>query len=241
MKSSRSIMGIIPSLILALGVAAGGYFISQTLYNSKVALNTAEAKGLAERRVTADRANWAVYFTVPGASREEVPEMYKKAEAHQKIIKELMLAEGLTENEIEIGIIDYSNKEYRDEDQNVVDQKHWLTGSISVETEKVELIKKLRGSVNKLIAQGIDIANRAPSYHFTKLNEIKPEMLKEAARNARLAANEFAENAGVEVGRIRSATQGGFFVIDVGENHGDTRKVEKNVRVVTRIEFYLSK
>lgn len=45
--------------------------------------------------------------------------------------------------------------------------------------------------------------------------------------------------AAPKVGRIRSATQGAFIVIDVGEDSGDTSKLEKNVRVVTRIEFYL--
>ncbi|MGB0993425.1 MAG: SIMPL domain-containing protein [Akkermansiaceae bacterium] len=232
---------LLPAALIAAGIALAGYFASQTLYNAKVALNTAEAKGLAERRVTADRANWTVYFQVSGKSRDDVPQLYKDAERQQGVIMQLLKDEGLPENEMKTGIIDYSSKEYRDEDQKIVDEKHWLTGSISVETENVEIIEKLRGSVNKLIAQGYDITNRPASYHFTKLNDVKPEMLKEAAKNARIAANEFADNAGVKVGRIRSATQGAFFVVDIGESHGDTRKIEKNVRVVTRIEFYLSK
>jgi hypothetical protein len=72
------------------------------------------------------------------------------------------------------------------------------------------------------------------------LNEIKPDMLKEAAQNARIAAAEFAENAGVKVGKIRSATQGAFFIQDEGSSSGDTRKVDKNVRVVTTVEFFLT-
>ena len=65
-------------------------------------------------------------------------------------------------------------------------------------------------------------------------------MLSEATRNARIAANEFAKNAGVKVGRIRSAYQGGFSIRDVGDDYSDTGKIEKNVRVVTTIEFYLT-
>ena len=65
-------------------------------------------------------------------------------------------------------------------------------------------------------------------------------MLREATKNARIAANEFAENAGVKVGGIRSARQGGFIIRDVGENYGDTKKIEKDVRVVTTITFYLT-
>ncbi len=84
------------------------------------------------------------------------------------------------------------------------------------------------------------IQNGLPTYRFTKLNEIKPEMLREATKNARLAANEFADSAGVSVGRIRDARQGSFYIRDAGQEYGDTQKIEKDVRVVTTITFYLT-
>ena len=64
-------------------------------------------------------------------------------------------------------------------------------------------------------------------------------MLQEATKNARIAANEFASNAGVKVGGIREARQGGFIIRDIGEDYGDTKKIDKDVRVVTTITFYL--
>lgn len=227
-------------LFVAVGLALGGYFIGQTMYNAKVAINTAEAKGLSERRVLADRANWNIGYTVKGATRSEIPDLYKQAESHQQTILSLLKEKGFDDNEIEIGVLDYKYKEYRDENKKLVDQKHMLIGTISVETQKVELVSKVRTAISKLIAQGINIENKAPTYHFTKLNEIKPDMLREATKNARIAANEFAENAGVKVGGIRNARQGGFNVRDVGERYEDTKKVEKDVRVVTTITFYLT-
>ena len=65
-------------------------------------------------------------------------------------------------------------------------------------------------------------------------------MLREATKNARIAASEFAENAGVDVGGIRSARQGSFVVRDAGMEYGNTTKIEKDVRVVTTITFYLT-
>lgn len=227
-------------LFLAFGIAVGGYFIGQTMYNAKVALNTAEAKGLAERRVEADRANWQIILRATGKRRDEIPDLYKKSEKNQQTIIKLLKENGFDESEIEIGVIDYIYEEFRDESQILVDQKHQLVGSIGVETDKVRLVSKVRANVNKLIAQGIDIENEAPTYRFTKLNEIKPDMLREATKNARIAANEFAENAGVSVGGIRSATQGSFYIRDAGEDYGDTTKIEKDVRVVTTITFYLT-
>ena len=73
-------------LFVAIGLAIAGYYISQTLYNAKVALNTAEVKGLAERRVLADRVNWSIYYKVTGTSRDEIPSLYQKAEENQQTI-----------------------------------------------------------------------------------------------------------------------------------------------------------
>jgi len=225
---------------IAIGMSLGGYFIGQTMYNARVAINTAEVKGLAERRVEANIANWNVKYLVTGKSKNELPKLYEQSEKNQKIIVDLLKENGFENSEITIGVIDYTYKEFRDEDQKLVDEKHQLVGSISIETNKVNKVAKVRANLNKLIAQGVDIVNKPPAYRFTKLNEIKPDMLREATKNARIAANEFAENAGVSVGGIRSARQGGFIIRDAGVNYGDTKKIEKEVRVVANIIFFLN-
>jgi len=231
---------LLPALLVSIGIAAAGYFVGQTMYNANVGINTAEVKGLAERRVEADRAYWKIQYTVSGADRGAISELYERSKADQSRIVSLLLESGFDETEVSPGVVDYKRMEFRDDDQNLVDEKYLLNGSIEVETNKVQLVSSARSKLNELIALGIDIRNNAPAYYFSGLNDIKPEMLKEATTNARLAANEFASNAGVQVGGIRSARQGGFIIRDVGENYTDTVKIEKDVRVVTTITFYLT-
>lgn len=228
------------AFLIAAGMAAGGWFVSRTLYNSQVAINVAEVKGLAERRVEADCAFWKIQYAVTGTDREALPRLYEQSQADQKKIVALLLESGFDQAELSPGVIDFSTEEFRDENQRLVESKVQLTGSIDVETQKVRKVAEVRAKLNSLVAQGLAITNNAPAYHFTKLNDIKPEMVKEATTNARIAANEFAENAGVEVGRIKSAQQGGFLIRDVGEEYGDTKSIEKEVRVVTTITFYLT-
>ena len=241
MNERRPTYNLVPALLVALGIAAAGYFIGQTMYNSKVGINTAEVKGLAERRVEADRAYWRIQYTVSGKDKGPISELYEQSKSHQEQVIELLLASGFEESELSPGVINYKRLEFRDEDQNLVEEKVLLVGSIEVETSQVRLLATARSKMNELISRGIDITNNAPAYYFTKLNDIKPDMLKEATTNARLAANEFAANAGVEVGGIRNARQGGFIIRDVGEDYEDTKKIEKDVRVVTTITFYLTK
>ncbi|PJE78296.1 hypothetical protein CI610_02771 [invertebrate metagenome] len=231
---------VISSLFIALGVAISGYFISETLYKSKLALNTADVRGLAERRVEADTAYWSIQYTVAGKNKSDIPGLYKESEQDQEKIISLLKSSGFTEQEIIPGIIDYRKQEFRDENQKLVEEKYLLVGAIEVQTKKVRLVSKVRAKLNVLIAQGLNIQNNAPDYHFTRLNNIKPNMLKEATMNARVAANEFAKNAGVKVGGIRIARQGIFEIRDAGESYSDTRKIEKDVRVITNITFFLT-
>ena len=231
---------LLASLLLALGLAGAGYFIGKTMYNANVGVNTAEVKGLAERRVVADRAYWKIQYTVTGMDKTEIAKLYEQSEAAQNRITALLLESGFDASEIVPGVINYQTQEFRDENQKLVEVRYHLFGSIHVETSKVQLVAEVRSKLNKFIAQGLDIQNNAPAYHFTQLNTIKPEMVKEATTNARIAANEFAANAGVHVGSIRDARQGGFVIRDVGEEYGDTRTIEKDVRLVTTITFYLT-
>jgi len=75
---------ILAPLLLAIGIALAGYFISHTLYNSKIALNTADVKGLAERIVESDSAFWTIQYTVTG-NKKQISRNYMKI---QKKIKE---------------------------------------------------------------------------------------------------------------------------------------------------------
>ncbi|BBA32551.1 uncharacterized protein sS8_0586 [Methylocaldum marinum] len=231
---------LLATVMLSLGIGVAGYFVGQTLYNAKVGINTAEVKGLAEKRVEADLAHWQIRYTVSGSGTTPVSELYEKSEADRARIVSLILESGFEDAEVSPGVIDYEKKEFRDDKQTLVEERHELVGSIDVETRKVRLVSEVRSKLNRLIAQGLDIQNDAPTYHFTKLNEIKPEMVKEATMNARVAANQFASDAGVKVGGIRDARQGGFVIRDVGEEYGDTKRIEKDVRLVTTITFYLT-
>lgn len=228
------------SLMLAVGVAVAGYFVSQTLYKFKIALNTAEVKGLAERRVEADTCYWSIKYTVTGKDMTEMVNLYEASQADQTKIIALLKDNDFLEDEIKPGVIEHIHKEFRDGNNNLVEERYLLVGEIEVQTNKIHQVAKVRAQLNKLTAQGLDITNNPPAYHFTKLNDIKPEMLKEATKNARIAADEFAVNAGVKVGRIQSARQGGFTICDIGEEYGDTKKIEKDVRVVTNIVFFLT-
>lgn len=232
---------LVAAICLAIGIAAAGYFIGQTLYNSRIGVNTAEVKGLAERRVTADLAIWRIQYSVTGDDTTDMGDLYARSEREKREIIAALTASGLTDDEIRPGVVDYRRMEYRDDSQRLVEARRILSGTVEVETGRVDLVAPARARLNQLVARGIDLVNSPPGYYFTRLNDIKPEMVREATTNARIAAGEFAMNAGVSVGSIRDARQGNFVIRDAGSEYGNTSKVEKDVRVVTTITFYLGR
>lgn len=249
MKQERSPNFTIVAFILAAGMALSGYLLSFTIYRSQVANDVVSVKGLAEKEVKADWAQVKVYLSRSlMLSKQEydqsgqqviVPKLYKEIEADHKIIKSELLALGIAEDEVGDIVLWTKSEDFRGEDGQHTDTKVVVTGSILVESTKVKTVKQIDGAMSRLMSKGITASTGTEKYHFSKLNDIKPEMIREAMAAARVAANELAGNTGVKLGRIKSANQGRFSIVDKGENYGDTDRIDKKVRVVTEIKFYL--
>lgn len=227
-------------LFVAISIALAGFFVSQTLVNSSAAYNTIRVKGLAEQEVKADTAYWTVSKGLKTTDDSVSTEfLYQQYEKDTQAVYNALIEKGFTPEEIEIDVANIAFQDLRDEDNNLVETRRTLSGDINIITRNVDLVKSSRTSLNQLIAQGIAIDNQAPEYHFTELNLIKPNMIKKATQNARVAAQEFADNVEAKIGGIRDASQGRFTILDVGESYSDTRKLFKKVRVVTNVEYYL--
>lgn len=91
----------------------------------------------------------------------------------------------------------------------------------------------------QLMQQGIAVVagdyNYQTLYEFTDLNKVKPEMIAEATKNAREAANKFAEDSESRLGKIKTASQGQFSI----EDRDQYTPYIKRVRVVSSIQYYL--
>jgi len=101
-------------------------------------------------------------------------------------------------------------------------------------TTKVNVIKLALASASNLMISGVLLAGRSqPNYIFNQLNEIKPGMIQEATKNARIAADQFARDSQISLGKLRNASQGWFQVEDRDAATPD----RKTVRVVVDVEY----
>lgn len=100
-------------------------------------------------------------------------------------------------------------------------------------------MRKLMNEQAALLQKGVAIVSGDYQYNseflFTKLNELKPQMIEEATKNARVAAEQFAKDSDSELGKILNATQGQFSIEDRDANTPYLKKV----RVVTSVTYSL--
>ncbi|HOD31345.1 MAG TPA: SIMPL domain-containing protein, partial [Smithellaceae bacterium] len=121
--------------------------------------------------------------------------------------------------------------------------------AVRVMTKNIDLVIKSLGETEKLLKAGVlldgqmdGIAN--PRYTITVFNELRPQLLAEATKNARLTAQQFASDSGAKIGKIRSANQGTIQIFgsdgnDESAYYSPTSTPVKKIRVVSTFEFEL--
>lgn len=234
---------IVAALVLALGVASAGLLAGQSLVKSRLGFRTVTVKGLSEREVQADLGFWPVRFVVSGPSLEAARAQLESSEA---AVKAFLRAKGFADGEYGVQNIQVEDRAAGYNAQSTPEAARFvLTEDLLVRSSDVQRLAGAARSVGDLLKAGVvfssDSYNAGPSYVFTKVAELKGEMLTEANRRAREAADKFAQESGAEVGAIQNANQGIIEINPAVEIPGDRpdKQIDKKVRVVTTITYFL--
>jgi hypothetical protein len=237
---ASSIVRVAAALLLAVGIAAAGGLVGRGLVQMRLADRHVVVRGLAEREVKADLAVWPIRFVVTGDELAAAQAQIKAAEAE---VRRFLEAGGLPAAAVAVAgfeVTDALANIYR---TGPVASRFVITQTITARSAEVDRVAALAQRVGELAAAGVALAaESAPAYVFTKLNDVKPGMIAEATRAARTAAEQFARDAGSRVGAIRTASQGLFQILPRDEVPGlpEERQVQKRLRMVSTIEYYLA-
>lgn len=232
---------ILTGALIAVGLACGGFFPGYYYYKTTMDFRTVSVKGLAEKEVKANLAVWNIKIQSAG---NNLTLAKQDIETQQKTTTEFLKKAGFTDNEIIVQGLTMQDA-YADmyRDKNTISARYTLTQTLTVRTPQVDLMSQTVPTIGDLVSKGVVFSSygNAVSYLFTDLNNIKPEMLKEATQNAKEAADEFAKNSHSVVGKIRTANQGVFTILPREEIADQTEhdQINKKVRVVSTVEYYL--
>lgn len=239
-----SVSNIIAGGLIGLGVASGGFLAGDSLVKSRLGFRTVTVKGLSEREVKANIGFWPVRFVATGASLEDAR---AALETSEKAVKAFLGGRGFTEQDMQVQNIQVEDRLAGYNNQGVPPEIRFvLTEDILVKSSEVEKLADASRMIGDLLKSGVvfssDAYNAGPSFIFTNVNELKGEMLTEATKRAREAADKFAQESGARVGDIQSANQGIIEINPAVEipNDRPEKQIDKKVRVVTTITYFLS-
>lgn len=227
---------VVSSIILAIGVVVLGFCIKAGLDSFANNSRVVTVKGLAEREVKADKVIWPIVYKELG---NDLATLYNTVNTKNKIVLDMLREKGITNNEINTSI-DVTDMQADSYSADRSPYRYRVSSIITVNTNKVDAVRELLDRQLSLIQKGVAVTFSNYSYpsiqfDYTGLNTVKPDMIKEATKNARKAAELFASDSESTLGKIKSANQGQFSIEDRDQNTPYIKKI----RVVTTIQYML--
>lgn len=220
---------------LAVAIALAGWFVGDGLFRARASDRYVTVKGFAEREVPANLALWPIVFSV---TADDLGTLQRRVDESSAAIR-AFLAGTFAEDEISSSAPRITDREA----QGMLaagrpGPRYVAEGAVTVRTGKIDAVRGALARSGELVGRGVALIRSyeyATQYLFTELERIKPEMIAEATRDARRAAEQFAQDSGNRVGAIRNAQQGLFSVDDRDAFSPEIKKV----RIVTTIQFFL--
>lgn len=244
--AAATIVGV---CILA-GLAAGGYFVGRGSASFKSDTHTVIVKGLVEKEIKADQAVWGLRFQ---SASNDLKDAHLKISHDRDVALAFLKKNGFKDEEIDkrpTQTIDKLAREYG-QPQGGEKNRYIATTSLVVTTKNVDLVVKAMGATEELLESGVALGSNPeggtanPRFIVTTFNALRPQLLAEATKNARLTGQQFASDAGAQVGKIRSANQGSIQIFgsdgnDESNYYSPTSTPMKKIRVVSTFEFELN-
>ena len=236
---SGTFMGaVVLAVGLVIATTIGGWFFVK----GKRGDQTITVTGSARKRITSDLVIWrsSISYQAPTLS-----EAYRLLTEAVPRVKAYMVSKGIAENQITVSSISSQTLHGRNSDGIETSEitGYTLRQELSVRSTEVEKIGQIAREATELINQGILIESMAPEYLYTKLGDLKIEMLAEAAKDAKRRAEQIAQSTDSSIGTVRTARMGvlqitaadSTDVSDSGMN--DTSSLEKDITAVVNVGF----
>tara|TARA_B100001758_G_C18398336_1_gene607363 strand:+ start:939 stop:1703 length:765 start_codon:yes stop_codon:yes gene_type:complete len=197
--------------------ASGRYFFKTS--NSEISVT-----GSASLNFTSDLVVWSGDFTT---SNMDLKKAYAQIKNDRDIIENFLIQKGLKKENFNFLSIDidkkYKQKNYFNNEGVIVDREQVFTGfeltqQLKVSSSDIELIEQISNEITDLIEKNIFLTSYPPKYYYTKLGELKIEMIKLASEDGLLRAKTAIEGANGTLGAVLSSNIGVFQILGANSN-----------------------
>jgi len=235
---------VILSLSLLVGLCVLGFFIFQGLKTFSDKDRVVTVNGLAEMDMKATSVSIALTFSFSG---DNFPNLLEQTENKKSAIIGYLTSIGYNKNDITIGNLDVTDRQkyYETRMQNglpvqVKIDRYSVGQSLTVKSKDVETIENKAAQIKLDLVTKDLTANIKTIYAYPELNSIKPKLIAESTKNARIAGQQFADDSQAKLGKIKTASQGQISLSEYYHSNegGGKQKIQK-ARVVSEIVFFL--
>lgn len=233
-------------LIIAVAIIIAVLLASSTLKYKFRAAETITVTGLAEKNFVADQIVWTGNFNRNGFDLKTAYDQIKSDEA---IIKRYLNAAGVADSSIVFSSVNM-NRNYEqkyDVDGRVIGSTftgYNLSESVTVDSRKLDVVEKMSREITTLLQQGIELNSSSPSYYYSRLNELKIDLLAKASADAKQRAESIASNSGTGLGDMKKANMGVFQITGRNTNEDysyggafNTTSKEKTASITLKVEY----
>jgi hypothetical protein len=221
-----------------IGLVVIGFHLTGAVGKYRSYDRTVNVKGLCEKEVKADKVIWPVVYKVMA---NDIQSIYDQIDANNEIVMSFLNSGGIKTEEISTAVPAISDKYANEYGSNNRAYRYIATSVLTVCTTDVDAALDLMSRQSELLKKGVITGGNnwenPVEFKYEGLNAIKPQMIEEATKNAREAAEKFAKDSDSRLGKIKTANQGTFTI----ENRDSNTPYIKKIRVVTSVTYYLKK
>jgi uncharacterized protein len=234
------------TIIIAIAIIISVFIAAAAFKYRSITSETIVVTGLAERDFISDQIVWSASFSRTGVDLRAV---YASLKADETEIKKYLNNNGIADSSIIFSSTDIQ-KNYREvydvngRQRSSEFNGYTLIGNVTVDSRDIQKVEKLSREITGLLEKGIELNSRPPNYYYTRLNELKIDLLAKAAQDAKLRAETIAENSKAKLGTIKKANMGVFQITGKNSNEEfsyggafNTSSKGKTASITLRVEY----
>lgn len=236
----------ITAIIFSLAIVISAFLLGNAFMNRNKADGTISVNGLGKADFTSDLIVWEGSFAKESSNLQQA---FNDLEKDKKIITDYLLSKGITEKELVFNAVNSrknSRAKYTTDGKYVGEEflGYVLTQSLQIDSNDVEKVEKISREITELLNKGIQFYSQAPRYYYTKLADLKIEMISKATADAKMRAETIAKNSGGKLGSLISAKLGVFQITGQNSNEDyswggtyNTSSKEKTASITMKLDY----
>lgn len=235
------------TLLIAFAVVLSSYLLGHAFVQSKRKPSAVSVTGLASRDFGSDRIVWTARFN---RQAFQLQEAFNTLKQDQERVAAWLRSKNIPEKEAVFSSVQiektFNNRRYPDGSESTEFAGYRLTQEVRIESSDVKGVEQASREITSLINEGLEVYSESPRYYFTKLADLKIDLLAAAAKDARTRAENIAAQAGTSLDGVETAEMGIFQI--TGQNTDEdyswggtfnTASREKTASITVRVNFKL--